>query len=68
MVHTGSASGQLDKMLASARDQMDDESKRARTALLVAVGAACFGLAILTAVWQIVSFWMGYMDQINKAF
>lgn len=67
LVTTGETSGSLDDLLGRAARQLEEESKLARRALIVAAGVAAFFVGAAVVAWKIWSFWSGYFDGINRA-
>lgn len=67
LVTTGETSGALDDLLGRAARQLEEESKLARRALIVAAGVAAFFVGAAVVAWKIFSFWSGYYEGINRA-
>lgn len=68
LVVTGEKAGRLDDLLARAGQQLDDEGKLARRVLLGVLGAMAFLLAAGLVAYKVISFYVGYFDQLNKGF
>jgi len=66
LYHTGEVSGQLDDTLLRLNQlYQEDGARKLKTFLLGAAGAVIFSVMLLIA-WQIISFWLGYFQQINN--
>jgi type IV pilus assembly protein PilC len=63
---SGEVSGKLDETLRWLQQHYSEEgSRRLRYAIIVGAGLLFFAVALLVA-WQVISFWIGYFNQINE--
>jgi type II secretory pathway component PulF len=64
---TGEVSGQLEDSLQRLNVLFQEEgSRKLKTFLTFSAGAIIFGVMLLIA-WQVISFWLGYFQQIQQA-
>jgi type II secretory pathway component PulF len=65
LYHTGEISGQLDDALRRSHALYQDEGSRGMKKFVFGFAGLLVGLVFLGAAFEIVSFWMGYFQQIN---
>jgi type II secretory pathway component PulF len=63
---TGEASGKLDASLEHLHRHYAEEAARKFTMFLVLLSGVVFGSVALAVAYQVISFWLGYFDQINE--
>jgi type IV pilus assembly protein PilC len=66
LLSTGATSGQLDGMLENVTTRLDEEVQTDVSRLVVALGGAVFAFAALVVAYKVISFYAGYVGQINK--
>lgn len=67
MVGSGETAGELAELLEKAEQQLEASARHRRTLLIGALSVAAFLFAALMVALQVLSFWMGYVGQINEA-
>ena len=64
--HSGEISGQLDDVLRRLHLHYADEGARLLRLAVMLAGGLVYGLVVLLIAWQVISFWMGYFEQVNE--
>lgn len=66
LVSTGATSGQLDQMLTNVTTRLDEEVQTDVSRLVVVIGGAVFAFAAMVVAYKVISFYAGYIGQIDK--
>ncbi|HTD65804.1 MAG TPA: type II secretion system F family protein, partial [Candidatus Limnocylindria bacterium] len=67
LYHTGEISGSLDESLRRSHAMFEEEGGRQMKQFVFGLAGALVGCVMLMAAWQIISFYLGYFQQINDA-
>jgi type IV pilus assembly protein PilC len=66
LYHTGEVTGSLDDTLRRLQAIYQDEGERQLTAVAEWTPKLIYFGVVLFVAWQVIRFWMGYFDQINR--
>jgi type IV pilus assembly protein PilC len=66
LICAGAISGQLDKMLLTARDRLDEEADTAMRMFIAAMGTFIFVAVAAFIAWKVISFYAGYFQNIAR--
>jgi type II secretory pathway component PulF len=64
---TGEISGQLEQSLKRARGMFQEEASRKLSAFSKWLPKVVYFLVVIMIAWRIISFWLGYFGEVNKA-
>jgi type II secretory pathway component PulF len=67
LYHSGEISGTLDDALRRSHVLFEEEGSRKMKQFVFTLAGALVGCVMLLAAWQIISFYLGYFQQINDA-
>jgi len=65
--YSAELSGKIDETLLRLHLYYEEQANSKTRLAVVILGGLVFGAVILAVAWQIVSFWMGYFDQVGQA-
>lgn len=66
LICSGAIAGQLDKMLLTARNILDQEADSAMRTFIAAVGTIVFIAVAAFIAWNIISFYLGYFQNLSR--
>ena len=67
LYHSGEISGTLDDALRRSHAMFEEDGSRKMKQFVFGLAGVLVGCVMLAAAWQIISFWLGYFQQINDA-